>query len=290
MEGRSDEKSSDTDQWASSVQATSPEEVAPGGSMPVLVRQTESENRNSSAIAVSIVQPVPSTSSTQPADSSSISRKRHGEPSEHCVAGKRQIADCNREMERSNARRSIDQFTQTEPGCEVITVSMSTNGEKQFSHVVVYLTPDDSPNGSPGKAKGEYKLFSMDDVSLGAKLTDWNLESDTYKNRWRTWVKPVKVRVDGNFVEASLFLRIRPQSPMPVVREVIRTLNMHLNMYKDHVREGIAEEWNAQEQWRIFPARPDLPVVINFTKDDRPDVRNLMKELLPQGYDNDWSM
>ncbi len=164
------------------------------------------------------------------------------------------------------------------------------NYKDLFSHVIVFVPSTDLADGTCTSQRGKYKLYAIDIVTENSRLTDWTLEFGTYKNCWRTIVKPVYVREHGQEIETSLFARIRKYAPMPVVREIVHELNRHLDRYRDHLRRGIAEEWNAQEMWRIFPADETKPVVITFNANDRINVKPFMKELLPQGYDADWEM
>ncbi len=169
-------------------------------------------------------------------------------------------------------------------------LDMYRNASDHFSHLIVFLPSYELKNGRKTSPLGEYKLISMATVMIGSRLTDWSMEMRTYRNRWRTVVKPVEIREQGEVLEASLFCRIRKMAPMPVAREIVVTLNHHLDRYRDHIRRGIAEEWNAQEQWRVYPSHANMSITIQFTREGRPDVRQVMKDLIPQGYDPDWEM
>ncbi len=263
--------------------------------MPVVVPALTRSSRANSACAISIVHPVASTSAQASGCCAQRCQKRSadGDDANNCSSKqKRSDLDSTRDSQ-AFSNNSFDQGTQTDPVTEqtqIVSVSLTNKANQTFSHVVVFVPENSSCDQHPAEETGSFKLVTMHDVSTEATLTDWTLETDMFKNKWRTMVKPVHVRVDGEFVEASLFLRVRKHAPMPVVREVVRTLNVHLDMYKNHVRRGIAEEWNAQEQWRMFPAHDDRPVEIHFTRNDRPDVRQLMKDFLPEGYDAEWDM
>ena len=162
---------------------------------------------------------------------------------------------------------------------------------EEFSHVIAYCPKIDFSDGSSTGVLGHYKLCGVQEINATYPLTDWDMELDMYKNRWRTWVKPIQVLVAGDkYEDASLFCRIRAGAPMDIVKEIPCKLNRHLDMYRDHVRNGIAEEWNAQEQWRIFPRQPGTVYKIVKMPNGSLDLRDIMKELLPEGYDTDWEM
>ncbi len=172
-----------------------------------------------------------------------------------------------------------------------ITVQLEKPLSWDFSHVIVYLPAIELSDGSMTTMKGVFKVYTFGDLALEFPLTDFEMERGMYKNRWRTLVKPVNVLCKAKkYVEASLFCRVRVGAQMELVFAIAGRLTRQLDVYKDHIRDGIAQEWCAQEQWRIFPRFPGMQHEIKRIGDGRPDMRKIMKELLPEGFDNEWPM
>ncbi len=172
--------------------------------------------------------------------------------------------------------------------------------DKEFSHVIVYLDDDAMSLLRNKRVLGQFCIYEAEYLSPGTGLTDWDVAQNQHLNRVRTPVKTLCVRFNGTeYCEAALFCRIRGTANPLAVRKIVFRLNKQLNVYKDHVRNGIAEEWCAQEQWRIYPRfLKDCLKPLEFgshgkvTLYDIPefDIPRIMKELLPEGYDDEWPM
>ncbi len=172
-----------------------------------------------------------------------------------------------------------------------IRVQVELSLSMDFSHVIVYLSAYQLSDGNVAAIKGVFKVFAFEELAVDYPLTDFELEKGMYKNRWRTTVKPVSVKCkDNKYVEASLFCRIRRGAQMELVLAIAGRLTRQLDVYKDHIRDGIAEEWCAQEHWRIFPRFPGQMHKIKPIGDGRPDLREIMRDLLPEGFDTEWPM
>ncbi len=168
----------------------------------------------------------------------------------------------------------------------------------EFRAVIVYFDKDQETDYSGKQSLGRFHTFDIDYITPPVKMTDWDVEHGQYLNRVRTPVKPVRlILTPTKTVEAPLFSRVRGFANRVAVRQIIQKLNHQLNIYKDHVRDGIAEEWCAQELWRIYPRFPEQCLrPVGFDKDGKPtgyytppfDLKATMKELLPDGYDDEW--
>ena len=79
------------------------------------------------------------------------------------------------------------------------------------------------------------------------------------------------------------------------VDEILGQLNAHIDLFKDELREDIAQEWCAQENWRRYPYKPgpfnDPKISIyGVLYDANPILDGLdevMDYLLPKGYDDE---
>ncbi len=172
-----------------------------------------------------------------------------------------------------------------------VNVNVARPMSFDFSHVIVYMAPTKLRDGSMSISKGIFKVFDFADLALEHPLTDFEMEKGMYTNAWGTRVKPVRVKfADDTYVEASLFCRIRIAAQMELVIAMAGRLTRQLEVYKDDLRDGIAQEWCAQEQWRIFPRFPAMMHEIKRIGDGRPDLREILKELLPDGFDNEWPL
>ncbi len=169
------------------------------------------------------------------------------------------------------------------------TVTLAKPISWDFAHVIVYLPRYDLEDGTITSVKGIFKVFAMDEIQIEFPLTDFELERGMYKNKWRTTVKPVSVKYkDGVYLEASLFARVRVNAQMELVLAIAGRLTRQLEVYKDHIRDGIAQEWCAQEHWRMFPRFPGQIYPIKRIGDGRPDLREILRDLLPEGFDTEW--
>ncbi len=170
----------------------------------------------------------------------------------------------------------------------------------EFGKVIVYLDDDLLSDLLEKHSLGKFGVYETSYLLPGTGLTDWDIGQGQYKNRWRTYVKPVVVRYDGIvYKEVPLFCRVRGMANPYVVRKIIRRLNSMLDKYKNHVRNGIAVEWCSQELWRIYPRFEKDCVKTVFAKDDDGSTKKsyqipefslapIMKDLLPEGYDDEW--
>ncbi len=169
----------------------------------------------------------------------------------------------------------------------------------EYGKVIVYLSDDLLTDLLEQETLGKFGVYETSYLLPGTGLSDWDIGRGQYRNRVRTLVKPVTVRYDGTlYKEVPLFCRVRGMANPLVVKNILTELNDSLDKYKDHVRNGIAEEWCSQELWRIYPRfEKDCvkPVMVEIDGElvenyDIPsfDMNAIMKELLPHGWDDPW--
>ena len=166
----------------------------------------------------------------------------------------------------------------------------------EFSSVIVYLKRWQKADGSYTSELGKFHLIPMHDTFWGTRQDDWSLEGDMYFNRNGQLIKPVHITFDKHwFFKSTLFCRIKTYTPDERVDEMLGQLNAHIDLFKDELREDIAQEWCAQEPWRRYPYKPgpynDPKVSIyGMLYDANPILDGLaevMGYLLPKGYDED---
>ncbi len=170
-------------------------------------------------------------------------------------------------------------------------------GAGLFNRVLVYLPRRQQRDGSMTSYQGEFKTFTMRQVICETKLDDFHLECNVYYNDYGTAVKPIEVTLNNvEYHQAYLFCRVRKLASRHHVTNIERYLNAYLGKYKDNLRDGIAQEWCAQEQYRIFPASNEhclQPAELDATgratlyKVPNLDMRSVLREMLPKGWDDE---
>ncbi len=170
------------------------------------------------------------------------------------------------------------------------SVSLGTSASGSFNYVIVYLRRHELSDGTDTGFKGMFRYFSMSDIIVDKPLNDFTLDEEMFVNRHGTTVRPVSVKVKGVYLRASLFARVRVGAQIVWVRAIIRSLNHQLEKYDDDKRNAIAMEWCAQEHYRIFPAKPWKMYPEQFAPENKEILRQVMKELLPKGFDDEYPM
>ena len=170
----------------------------------------------------------------------------------------------------------------------------------QFSSVVVYLKPYRKANGNFTSQRGAFHHVFMENTYWGTRQDDWSIEDDMYYNRNWILVKPVHVTFDPEktwFFKATLFCRVKMHAPAERINDIVSQLNGHLDLFKDELREDIAQEWCAQEPWRMYPykagpfndPRVSIYGILYDANPIEDDLGDVMDYLLPSGYDEDTS-
>ncbi len=166
-----------------------------------------------------------------------------------------------------------------------------------FDRLIVYLPRKLLQDGGVTSKKGEFKCFPLTKIISETKLDDWHLEANCYYNDYGTRVKPVEVTTnDREYHESYLFCRILTLASKNHVVDIERYLNAYLEQYKDELRDGIAQEWCSQEQFRIFPRRQDHciePLEVDSSgkatlyKVPNVNMKEVLRDMLPQGWDDE---
>ncbi len=175
-----------------------------------------------------------------------------------------------------------------------VDLSIGTN---EFNRVIVYLPRSARSDGTFTSYQGEFKCFHLSLVISETKLDDFHLEDNVFVNEYGTVVKPIEVTTNKiDYHQAYLFARVRKLASKFHTLNIERYLNAYLGRYKDNLREGIAQEWCGQEIFRILPHKQDhciqpAEVDVNgrttlYTVPDVP-IRDLLKDLLPNGWDDE---
>ncbi len=167
---------------------------------------------------------------------------------------------------------------------------------QEFSTVIVFLPRYKRFDGTWTNEKGLFLDFDMRLTFWGTDPDDFHLDEDMTANDYGTFTKSVYVSFEGEeYFEAFLYCRVKPGTPYHQLTQVMLQLNRHLDMFKDELRTGIAQEWAAQEPWRVMPRCEELsmqPVrdgqgaIVGWNS----PVDNLvavMKDQLPKGYGED---
>ncbi len=177
-------------------------------------------------------------------------------------------------------------------GIRKAVVILAKPASKTFSHVIVYTPRYKMPDGSYNSFKSRFELISFDNIAIGYPLTDYELEKGVRKNEFGTPVKPIGVRYRDtkDYLIAYLFARVRVGAQMVLVHAISSRLNRQLELYKDDLRDPIAQEWCAQEMWRIFPRFKGTIHAVDTCEGSVDTLREIMADMLPQGYDADWKM
>ncbi len=172
--------------------------------------------------------------------------------------------------------------------CSVLLGSSSSGN---FDQVIVYLRRHDFEDGVYTTYKGMFRLVPLKDVILDRPINDFTLDGELYLSRKGVSIRPVSVKVrDNTYLKAALFARIRIDAQIVWVKAIVRKLNQQLELYKDDLRDSIAQEWCSQEHWRIFPAKRGTQYPVHYQDENLTTLQDIMKDLLPMGYDADWPM
>ncbi len=166
----------------------------------------------------------------------------------------------------------------------------------EFSNAIVYLPRYRRHDGTHTNENGLFQEFDLRMTYWGTTLDDWHLDEDTHANDHGSPVKSVYVTYDGvEYYEGFLYCRVRSRTLYKVVHDVLQQLNLHLNLYVDDLRLGIAQEWCAQEPYRILPQSKNDCIKPIYDEDGRVvdhyipqhDVSAIMLSHLPKGYDDE---
>ncbi len=170
-------------------------------------------------------------------------------------------------------------------------------GARQFNRVIVYLPRKRLRDGTFTSHQGEFVCFPLKKVICESKLDDFHLEDYVFYNEHGTPVKPIEVTTnDVEYHQAALFCRVRILASKHHVTNITRYLNAYLGRYKDDLRDGIAQEWCAQELYRIFPTLDEhclQPAEIDSTGKTtlynvpNVDILSILREMLPGGWDDE---
>ncbi len=167
---------------------------------------------------------------------------------------------------------------------------------EEFGAVIVYLPRYQRADGTYTSDNGRFQEFDMHMTFWGTGQDDWHLDEDMTENDFGTFVKSLYVSFDQEeYYEAFLYSRVRKSTPYALIRDVLYQLNKHLNMFKDDLRTGIAQEWAAQEPWKVMPRFKSGCIqtisdgdgrVLTFTSPVH-NIVAVMNEHLPRGYGED---
>ncbi len=182
------------------------------------------------------------------------------------------------------------------PADEIRQVLRCHGLDREFSSVIVYLPSYQRHDGTRTNESGRFQEFDLRYTYWGTTMDDWHLDEDVFVNDHGSPVKSVYVSYDRvEFYEAFLYCRVRQRLAYHVVHKVMVQLNLHLNLYVDELRLGIAQEWAAQEPYRILPRfqsgciHPILDENGQEIDHHYPehDIPATMADQLPNGYDED---
>ncbi len=166
----------------------------------------------------------------------------------------------------------------------------------EFSNAIVYLPSYMRHDGTRTNGNGHFQEFDLGMTYWGTPMDDWHLDEDTYVNDHGSPVKSVYVTFDGvEYYESFLYCRIRPRTAYTIIHDVLKQLNSHLDMYVDNLRLGIAQEWAAQEPYRILPQLKSGCIHPVYDENGQVvdhhypqhDVAAVMMYQLPKGYDEE---
>ncbi len=160
---------------------------------------------------------------------------------------------------------------------------------ENYPKVIVYLKPCLRPNGRWTSPRGKFHVVYTNCIFWSSEIDDWNLTKDAYTNQHGVPVKQcyVEFAFDRVLFAADFFCRIKRHAPYQSIDTILTELNSHLDKYQDQFRRGIAQEWAAQEPWRVFPfenAQAELPGQLYPGEFNKAAV---MRYLLPNGYGED---
>ncbi len=105
-------------------------------------------------------------------------------------------------------------------------------------------------------------------------------------------VKPVYATLDGSrYYVASLFCRIRCCAKQENLDEMVEELNGRLEKIDEKYRDVVADEWCAQEVFKVFPELEECPEGDDVNHENplcacqlHFDAKKSLDALLPQGY------
>ncbi len=163
----------------------------------------------------------------------------------------------------------------------------------EFDSVIVFLPRYLRQDRTYTSRLGLFQNFDLRMTFWGTGIDDFHVDEDMHENDHGSFVKSVHVSFDNEeYLEAYLYARVRKDSHYGEVRDVMDQLNRHLDLFKDDLRVGIAQEWCNQEPWRIIP-RFSADVIKSMYDDaghhlgwhyPKHDIAKVMQEHLPRGY------
>ncbi len=164
-----------------------------------------------------------------------------------------------------------------------------------YDRVIAYLPRNTRRCGRYTSPDGEFHIFELEQTYWLNPIDDFNLWQDSYVNEYGTEVLPVHVTFDYDlYFEAFHFCRIGHLAGERPVYDIVNKLNVNLDEYESKFRTGIAQEWAAQEPWRIYPRRRQHELPLNYGRPIRLpweepgyNIDMVMSELLPEGYGED---
>ncbi len=177
--------------------------------------------------------------------------------------------------------------------CQAVLHRVHSN---DFESVIVYLPRYERHDRTWTSENGLFQEFSLNMTFWGTGTDDWQLDEDHFLNDNGSAVKSVYVSFeDFEYFEAFLYSRVRKHTPYRQIRDVNLQLNKHLDLYRDELRLGIAQEWCDQEPWRILPRFIYQCISEVFNNDGtnagwtypEHDIAAIMSSHLPRGYDED---
>ena len=182
------------------------------------------------------------------------------------------------------------------PADEVRQVLRCPRVNGLFSNVIVFLPSYLRHDGTRTNERGCFQDFDLQWTYWSTDVDDWHLDEDWVVNDYGSPVKSVYVSYDRvEFYEAYLYCRVRQRLAYECVHNVLKQLNLHLDMYIDELRLGIAQEWAAQEPYRLLPRFKSGCIQPVYDEDGQVvdhhfpqhDIRAIMQYHLPKGYDDE---
>ncbi len=161
-----------------------------------------------------------------------------------------------------------------------------------YARILVFFPKFEIPNGDGAYRAGVFKDVDVEKTFFASSLTNFDLEKDMQKVTTENVVKPVYATLDGSrYYVASLFCRLRVNAKQENIDKMVEELNNRLEEVEEKYRDGVADEWCAQEVFKVFPDLEDCPDA-DVADHDNPlcacqvnfDAKRALNALLPQGY------
>ncbi len=175
--------------------------------------------------------------------------------------------------------------------------SVMTSGlESNLKGIVAFVESFSNGRGGFTSPRGKFYYFPIQETFWSTPTDDFHLHDDVATNRFGTEIKPVHCSFDRQrFYQGFLYLRVRRMAPPRPIHDIVDQLNRHLNTYVDDLRVEIAQEWAAQEPYRMYPKTLDECIQRTYNRAGRAlgwytppfNLKQFMKDTLPNGYDDD---